>query len=302
MEVQLWLLVYQILQHLAHPPAKRQQYSDRTILLVLVWAVLWRRPISWVCQRRNWPPCLQEHLLNLPEDSTMSRRMRTVPFLQLLERTMHYLMDLFPPQLVKQLDAMPLRVGGFSKDGDATRGKAAGQMARGYKLHLCTHGRMPRDFVLRPMNEHESKAAVELIRNLRGYGYAVADNAYDANDLHQAAAAVGHQLVSPARPSNQGVRDVEHNYPARLRSLDLLDSPLGHCGQPSRFGQELYNQRVAIESCFGELSYLGLDHLPAWVRRPTRVARWVGAVLILHLVKNAHRHHRLPKYKDLRRR
>lgn len=297
MEAKLWLLVYQIVEGIAHPRQKRQQFCDRTILLVLIWAAIQRRPIYWACNIQNWPRQLQEYLPVLPEDSTMSRRLRSLSFLQLLERTMQYLVELLPPTLVKQFDSKPLYVGGFSKDKDAKRGKAAGQMARGYKIHMCASGRYPRHFQLAPMNDHDATLAVRLIERLQGYGYVVADNAYDSNGLHQQAAEAQHQLVVPPRTSNQGVRDVRHNRPERLRSLDLLDSPLKHCGEQSVFGRQLYNQRVAIESCFGELSMLGLDHLPHWVRRPRRVARWVAAVLIIYLAKNANRRKLLPKQK-----
>lgn len=312
MEARLWRMVYHIVRQIPHAKRPREQYSDRIILLVLVWAAVWNRPVYWACNTTSWPAALRDLVPCLPEDSTMSRRMKTLAFLQLLERTLRCLVDLIPPTLAKELDGMPMCVGGFSKDRDAKRGQAAGQMVRGYKLHLCAAGRLPKDFVLAPMNRHECVMAVDLIRRLSGeYGYAVCDNAFDTNELHEEAAKVGHQLVAPPRACNQGVRDIKHNRPERIRSLDMLDSPLKHCGLACRvghatpdatpFARDLYNQRVAIESCFGELTAMGLGRLPNWVRRPRRVARWVSAVLIIYLTKNLARRGLLPKSLHLRR-
>jgi hypothetical protein len=115
----------------------------------------------------------------------------------------------------------------------------------------------------------------------------VADNAYDSNELHEAAAAVNHQLLAPARRVNKGVRDIEHNCPQRLHALDMLDSPLEHCGLKSDFGCNLYNRRESIESCFGEMSLMGLHYLPAWVRGPRRVALWTAGKILAYLCRLA---------------
>jgi hypothetical protein len=285
MEAQLYRLLYRHLMSLAHPRRARVQFSDRIIVLVYLWAVIHDRPVCWACEERNWKG---ERTFQLPSDSAMSARLRTVGVQQLLERTLAAASDLFPVTLVKVIDSKPLLVGAYSKDKDARRGRvAAGQFARGYRLNALTHARAVREWRLAPMNDHDTLAAPDLLAGLRCGGYVVADNAYDSNDLYEIAAAANHQLLAPARAVNKGVRDPEHNCPQRLRALDMLDSPLEHCGLRGGFGHGLYNRREAVESCFGEMSLLGLHHLPGWVRGPRRVALWTAGKVLCYLCRLA---------------
>lgn len=282
MEAQLYGSLYKLVYSLAHPRQKRTQFNDRIIVMVYLWSVLWDRPVCWACDQRNWGAQLP---FELPSDSTLSRRLRTVGVQQLLERALSAGSELFgQPPLLKQIDSKPLCVGAYSKDRDARRGRVAqGLLARGYRLHTLNHGRIVRQFTLAPMNDHDSAVAPKLIEKLEGAGYAVADNAYDTNDLHQRTAEANHQLIAPPRAANKGVRDLKHNCPQRIRSLDLLDGPLEKCGIPGDFGRELYNCRQRVESGYGGLTFLGLDRLPAWVRGARRVACWAaGKILIYH--------------------
>ncbi|HEV7300420.1 MAG TPA: hypothetical protein VGN72_13720 [Tepidisphaeraceae bacterium] len=143
MEAKLFAHVYQLIFSLAHPPRRRHQFADQWIVLIYLWATLHDRPVVWACDARNWPGTMEA---SLPVDSTVSRRLRTVGVLQLLERAMARAADLFgPPPLVKQLDSKPLFVGACSGDRDAKRGRVAnGIMARGYRLHSLNHGRVVR--------------------------------------------------------------------------------------------------------------------------------------------------------------
>lgn len=285
MEAQLYRSLYKLVWSLAHPRRKRTRFGDRIIVMVYLWSVLFDRPVCWACDKRNW----DQDDFELPSDSTMSRRLRTVGVQQLIERALSAGSELFgKPPLVKQIDSKPLYVGPYSKDKDAKRGRiGAGQMARGYRLHTLNHGRIVRFFTLAPMNAHDSTVAPDLLMHLEGGGYALVDNAYDSNDLHQAAAAVNHQWVAPPREANRHVRDAKHNCPQRLRTLDMLASPLEHCGQPGRFGQQLYNQRQQIESGYGGMTLLGLHYLPAWVRGPCRVALWAAGKILIYLCREA---------------
>jgi IS5 family transposase len=283
MEAQLYRSLYRLVYSVAHPPQARVQFSDRIIVMVYLWSVLKDRPVYWACEQENWP---REPDFQLPEDSTMSRRLRTVGVQQLIERVLGCGSERLGVPLVKVLDSKPLYVGPYSKDRDAKRGRvAAGQFARGYRLHTLNHGRAVREFTLAPMNEHDAAAAPALIAKLEGGGYAAADNAYDSNRLHQQAAAANHQLVAPPRAANKGVRDAKHNCPQRLRTLDLLDSPLKVCGINGDFGRELYNCRQRVESGYGGLTFLGLNYVPAWARGPRRVALWAAGKILLHLCR-----------------
>ena len=286
MEAKLYRKIYRFVMGVAPlRRGKRQQFSDCTIVLVYLWSVLHDRPVSWACDRSSWPRELDRPL---PSDTTLSRRLRTLSVLQLLERTLAAASDLFPQPVVKAIDSKPLLVGAYSKDRDAKRGRiGAGQMARGYRLHALSHGRTVRSWTLTPMNTHDSVPAPQLIAQLQGWGYTVADNAYDSNTLHELAARHNHQLIAPPKPAERHVRDADHNNAHRLRCLDVLASPLEFCGTPGRFGTALYNQREAIESGFGELTIRGLNYLPAWVRGPRRVALWTAGKLLLHTLRCA---------------
>lgn len=286
MEAKVFRALMKFLNSIAHcPRGARRQFNDRWIIMVYLWSVINDRPVSWACDQQNW----QKDQLDcpLPSNATMSRRLRSVGVLQLLERLLMALTDALPTPLAKTIDSKPMVVGAYSKDKEAKRGRLSeGQMARGYRLHALCHGRAVRSWLIAAMNEHDSVIGPKLMARLEGGGgYAVADNAYDTNECHQQASASDHQLVAPARFVNRHVRDVKHNHPQRLRALDLLASPLERCGEPNQFGIALYNVREQAESCFGELSMKGLNYLPAWVRGPRRVALFTAAKLILQAMR-----------------
>jgi hypothetical protein len=290
MEAKVYGALLKILLSIAHSPrGARRQFNDRRIIMVYLWSVINDRPVCWACDEQNWQKAQLD--CPLPSNATMSRRLRTLGVLQLLERLLLRLTDALPTPLVKTLDSKPMVVGAYSKDRDAKRGRLSErQFARGYRLHALCHDRTVRTWLIAPMNEHDSTIAPMLLGELEGGGgYVVADNAYDTNDCHQQASARDHQLVAPPRWVNRQVRDAKYNRPERLRTLDLLASPLERCGEPNRFGVGLYNLRQQVESCFGELSIKGLNYLPAWVRGPRRVARFTAAKLILQALRSVQR-------------
>jgi hypothetical protein len=290
MEAKLYRQLYQRVYSIAHPPRRpREVYDDRWVATVYLWSVVHHKPASWACDEGNWPAELDRPL---PSQSRLSRRVRTVGVQQLLERALASVSDLLQPEgppLVKAIDSKPLVVGAYSKDADAKKGRVAdGQFARGYRVHAVTHGRLVRHWTLLPLNEHDSVAAPALLPRLEGGGgYCIADNAYDSNACHALAAAAGHQLVAPPKACDADVRDARRNRPERLRALDLLHSPLKHCGLASEFGRALYAYRQRIESGFGGLTFAGLGPPPPWVRGPRRVALWVAATLLLFLWQTA---------------
>jgi hypothetical protein len=289
MEATLFRALYRHVTSVAHPRRPRVQFSDRLIVLVYLWSVLHQRPVTWALDAGHWPAGLLA--FELPSDSTMSSRLATLGVRQLLERVTLAASDLLgPPPLAKVIDSKPMTVGAYSKDTDAKRGRVgAGQMARGYRLHALTHGRVVRHWTLGPRNDHDSVHAPALLARLEGGGYGVVDNAYDSNALHALAAAANHQLVAPPKEAERHVRDARYNTPQRLRALDILASPLEFCtgGTRAPFGVALYNYREAVESCFGELSIMGLNYLPAWVRGPRRVALWTAGKILLHTIRCA---------------
>lgn len=290
MEAKVFRALFLVMMSLSHAGrGPRRQFNDRWIIMVYLWAVIHDRPVSWTCDEQNWPADLLDR--PLPSCATMSRRLRTIGVLQLLERLLQALSDRTPVPLVKTLDSKPLYVGAYSKDRDAKRGRVAAQLfARGYRLHALCHGRTVRFWTIAPMNLHDATLAPTLLRRLEGGGgYAVADNAYDSNDCHVCAAGAAHQLIAPPRRAIREVREAKHNRPERLRALDMLASPLEKCGQVNQFGVALYNCREAVESGFGELTMAGLNYLPTWVRGPRRVALWTAGKIALHLWRDAER-------------
>jgi hypothetical protein len=278
MEGELWKGLYALVtvEAVHFPRHSGQQYSPAQIVLVLLWAALHDRPVSWACQRCHWPKDLLWD--RLPSPATMSRRLRGFSTAQLITDLLAALRD-SQPSLCRHMDSKPLPVGGFSKDRDARRGYATGTMARGYKLY-CIWGRsvVPDVWSLAPLNCADASLAAELIERLEGGGYLLADATHEGNPLSERAGRLGFQLVSPRRRPNTPLgRGPQSIY--RLRSVELLEGPGG-------FGRSLYREREAIERRYGQLTCFGggLQPLPSWVRRPHRVAAWVACKLLINAV------------------
>lgn len=267
-----------------HPARPLQVYSDATIAKVYFHSVWLGRSVLFVCRAEHWEAALLERIGPLPSQPTMSKRLRTVGVLSVVDRVMHLLGEAKAAGLSRVIDAKPLVVGNYSKDRDARRGRAAGGMARGYKVHEIAEGNRVLCWRLAAMNVAEQVVAAELIGTLDGGGYLCGDNGYDSNNLHQTATRNGHQLVAPCRPGNRGVYDRRRSTPMRLRALEMLD-PLLHPGGRESFGQTLMRGRQQIERNFGHAAMLGMNAPPPWVRRPHRVALWTAAKLIFSMCR-----------------
>lgn len=255
----------------------RGVYTDEVIFAVYVWAVVHDRPVLWACDPSNWPPDLLRR--PLPTQSTMSRRLRRATFEHLLYDIENALLSLtlIHAQWLRVIDAKPLPVGGPSKDADATWGRGAGGIQKGYKLHVIWgDGPLPITWALAGLNVSERRIAMALVQDLPGEGYLLGDKQYDSATLYDAAAEAGYQLVAP--PQRTGRRlGHRRQSPNRLRSLALLDIP---------FGRGLYRYRRRIEHCFARLTSFvgGLGPLPFWVRRFNRVRLWIHCKLLLNAV------------------
>jgi len=294
MEAKLYRALFAFVLQVPHPRRRRVIFSDHLIVLVLLWAVLHDRPTCWACEPENWPAA-REGAHELPDDSTMSRRVRTVGVQQLLERVLAALSDLFDDTLVKEMDSKPLVTGNYSQDPDAKRGRAAGAMGRGYKMCVLNKAVALRSFRLAGLNVNDQVLGAELLPTLADDtgcfggcgGYVAVDNGFDANPLHAAAATVNHQLVAPPRKSNRAVRDTKRNRRERIRSLDLCANALRRSGQRQWFGGAVMRERVVVERSFSQLAFDGMHAPPPWVRRPHRVCNWVACKLIIRMFKLA---------------
>jgi hypothetical protein len=280
MEGELWKVLYPLVCELGERYRQSGvQFSNRMIVLVHAWATLHDRPVCWACDPANWPQ--KDQPARLPSPSTMSRRMRTISVLTFLEALGSALRDRLPHHWVKMIDAKPLPVGSYSKDPDARWGRAGSAQAKGYKLFAICDGEPAVDaWRIGSMNESEVRNGIRLLDCVQGSGYLLGEAEYDANPLYAAAAARGWQLLTPRQKPQTGLGH-RPQHASRLRSIELWPTP---------FGQALYACRTSIERCFGNLGSFGggLGPLPAWVRRPHRVATWVQMKIIINAARAVH--------------
>ena len=258
-----------------------QTHSDGAVLAVYFWAALCDRPVSWACDQDHWPPGLWRAVL--PSQSCMSRRMHQPRFAVQQARVEAAARPARREvTLVAAMDGKPLPVAWHSTDPHAGKGRGAGCLARGYKIHALVDaagGLLA--WRLASLNVDERAMAPRLLRQIEGVCYIVADSNYDSLKLFEAAHARGAQLVAPRQASHRGA-GLGHRprHPARLRSIELLEGPT----RP--FVRELVVARRGIERFFANLTNFGggLTCLPAWVRTYPRTLAWVAAKLtIAHL-------------------
>lgn len=276
MERELWESLCRLMRmvYKLRGPAR---YGDDVIVAVFWWSVVHERPVSWSCERENWPPDLQ--CWPLPSQPTMSRRLRS-PSVELLVHEVEQLLVALTGAArcwVWMIDGKPLTVGGASKDLDAAWGRAAGGIQKGYKLHtVWGDGPLPIAWSLTPLNRNEQVVARKLLDDLPSGGYVLGDKQYDGNKLYDAAAESGCQLL--AAPKRKGGLGHRRHSPYRLRSRELLATP---------FGKTLYRQRIAIERQFAWLTSFvgGLGPLPFWVRRFNRVRMWLQSKILANAVR-----------------
>jgi hypothetical protein len=281
-EGQLWNLIVAILASISKRRKRTcEDFGDEDIVKVFYWSVIHDRPISWACQRRNWPLHLRRR--KLPSSTTMSRRLRSSSVMGLLNALERRVTAPRQAHLYWMVDGKPLVVSGCSKDRQAGYGRAARSKAKGYKIHaiIAADGSLA-NWRLAPMNKDERVMAQRMLKTTDIAGYIVADANYDSNNLHKTCDARGNrQFVTPRRYGPG--RKVGHRAqsPGRLRSIALLENP-----QP-RFGQQLLKDRSAIERHFGNATNWGggLTHLPPWARTYRRVRRWVQAKLALTAIR-----------------
>jgi hypothetical protein len=281
-EHQLWGWIVARLASLDKTPAPtRHDFSDAAIAAVYYWAVVHERPTAWACRRVNWPIHLRRR--PRPSEATMSRRLRSPSVVALLAAVARQVSAPATPGVFWVLDGKPLPVGGATGDPDAGYGRAAGGMAKGYKLHALANARGElAAWEVAPMNVDERVVAARLVRAAGVRGYVVADANYDSNPLHAVCDAIGDlHLVTPRRHGpGRGLGHHRHA-PGRLRGIGRLEGPA------PAFARHLLDERDAIERGFGNLTNWGggLTGLPPWVRTLPRVTRWVQAKLALNALK-----------------
>jgi hypothetical protein len=280
MEDGLFARLYRMVEELSgFKRAPRQRFSDGVIALVYFWAVLHDRPVNWACDGRHWRGAPLGS--KLPSASTLCNRRRGASVQGLIDTLERRVLRGQEPATSVGcfiLDAKPLVVSSYSKDPHARRGYAYDGLARGYKLFaLADAAGSLVAWRVGPMNGAEPVIARRLIKSIDRPGYILADSVYDSAPLHAAVARLPLplQLIAP-RKAPRGPVGARARHPARLRSIDLLEST-------NRFGPGLYPMRTAIERLFARLTNcpVGLKGLPNWVRTHPRVKRWLQAKIIL---------------------
>ncbi len=277
MERELWTLLYCIARKL-DKPCGHWKYSAADIVVVYFWAVVHDRPMRWSVDKSNWPEDLRPR--RLPPQSTLNRRMRDSAAQVLMTEIENTWLALvgFNRFVNCIIDGKPLAVSNVTKDRDARYGRGAGGMQKGYKLcAVWTDGPLPMAWTLAPMNCSEKTSAGYLIPSVPGAGYLLGDTESDSNRLYNLAHEIGYQLLAAKRQKHRPVGHRPQS-PYRLRSIELLKTV---------FGKAIYKYRKQIERDFGNLVSFGggLQCLPPWARRITRVRNWVHAKLLVNAAR-----------------
>lgn len=282
MELELWTELSQAISSVERKFSFNPRDTHRTALIVRVhlWSTLHDRPTCWGCQAGNWSDRTRPWVL--PDQSTMSRRMRRKDFEGFLTAVGKRLNGKASERLLRIVDGKALEISKYSSDRQAKCGRGVGRQGFGYKLHLiCSGNPMPDAFVITPLNVCEKQMAARMIKRVKSEGYLLGDGNYDASWLYDICWHHHHHLLAPrAKPAT----GIGHHYqsPHRLRAIALLEAP-----SINEFGRSLYRRRTEIErdisnlTCFGG----GLTVLPPWVRRSWRVRRWVWAKLLVNAAR-----------------
>jgi hypothetical protein len=259
----------------------RDTHSTALVVRVYLWAALHDRPVCWACAPSSWSDKTRPG--DLPDQSTMSRRLRRDDFEPFL-RALHQRLNGRPhTPHVRIIDGKPLELPNHTTDRNAGWGRGVSRISVGYKLHMIYSGNpLPDAFVITPLDVCEKQLAARLIKRVEGEGYLLGDRHYDASWLYDWCGYHGHQLLTPrVRPAT----GLGHHYqsPQRLHAIELLESPAAI----NRFGPSLYQLRSEIERGFSNLSCFGggLAPLPFWVRRIWRVRPWVWAKLLINAAR-----------------
>lgn len=283
MELERWAELSAAISPVTRRIKRRSGDRHPTALIVRVhlWSVLHDRPTCWACKAKNWN--LSTRPAVLPDQSTMSRRMRRKDFMEFLQRVGERLNGKAKPGWVKAVDGKPLELPNHTSDRDSTFGRGVSRTSTGYKLHAIFSGNpMPDAFAITTLKVCEKKMAKRMVKSLGGYGYLLGDAHYDASWLHDWCHGNNLQLLCPRAKPGTG-RGHHYNSPHRRQAIDMLEMPRAI----NPFGPDLYDRRTDIERDFSQLTCFGggLAGLPSWVRRIWRVRNWVTAKLLINAAR-----------------
>lgn len=277
----LWTKAIAATRRVPRRSPRRSAYSNHQILAVLLWAVLHNKPIVWACDRSNWPR--QAWRRRLPNQSTMSRRMRDPELQEELELVLEYVQRSLARDGELYVDGKPLELSENTRDPDASTGRVVSGYGKGYRAHviMSESGRVAAHTV-EPMNVAECTTATALVAHadVGGHERMRADASYDSSKFYAACASRGVRLIAQRRKPGTGVSKGHKQHSDRLRAIEDLE------GDPVMLAEHK-RKRGAIERFFGALVSwgCGLSHLPTWVRRLYRVRLWVAAKLVFNAAR-----------------
>jgi hypothetical protein len=265
-------------------PGRRPRYSDRLIVLMYIWCAWQNKCLSWACDRLHYNTLFRPR--QLPSISQFTRRVKSDVCHYILQKVHDDLQGGSVCLPLSFIDAMPLTVSPVSKDPEAKRGHITGGFAKGYKLHAIVNenGRIV-IWCVCPLNIDEKTVAAELFTRADTAGLgelSLGDTAYDAAPLYKINTARNHTLLAPVRGqkfvSAQGrtEKKLRAMGPARREAVNIWE----HHEPLANFIME---ERKQIEGVFSVLNVvLGVGRLPAFIRRLSRVIRWIGTKVILY--------------------
>ncbi len=274
MSSHVWRLVYHTLRRVNRRIPKKGRachYPDTLIVAMYLWAVFHDRPLCWAVDRSNYSSVFRPR--RLLSRSQFGRRIRSARCQALLDALNRELAEVEEVPNIFLMDSRPLRVGPYSRDPDVRTGYTKDGFVKGYKLHaLATKQGQIVAWRLTPLNRNDKPVAWELIEEARPQGLVPADGAYDSGALYDHVLKHRALLLTPL-PANVGGG---HRAQSAARMLAAQMWANG--------AEDLYRERLGIERIFSQQSSFGggLAPLPAWVRRWSRVWRWVAAKLILY--------------------
>lgn len=276
MRCDLWKMITAELEQVKAPHNGKWTFSVRDVVRTYFWAVFHNKPVSWACDRREWP--LGTWRRRLPSPSTMSRRLRSAEVREMIAEIERGVLRRPGSTWAYAIDGRALPISRHSGDPDARFGRGAGGIDKGYKLHVIygQNGSIAAH-VVEPLNVDERVVARRLAEEAKVNGYLVGDAGYDDSKLYEAVHEHEGQFLAPRqRGPGRGLGHRRQSL-ARLRAIDMIEGP------NSRWGGALLHSRESIERYFGTMAcaHYGLDRLPPWVRTLRRVRRWVQAKLII---------------------
>jgi Transposase DDE domain len=257
-------------------PRRRFDFSDRLIILLWLWATLHDRPLCWACRPSSYGSMFRPR--RLPSVSQLCKRLNTERF----ERAKLILHEILSAKsrddLLSYLDGKALVINDYSTDPDARNGIASGKFHFGYKLHAraTKSGFLPEYRVL-SLNEGEPNTARELLTQLRPGSLVLADCNYDSRYLYRAVADRGSALLTRLKGRSRQSNNLRKMGPARRAALQTWQTIPNWC-------ERAIHERDEVERIFAHLTSFGggLGPLPPWVRRLSRVRRWVDAKIAIY--------------------